>query len=51
MGCPSIFKTNHKSLIIIGTIPAMNKLPRNVLRKLGKGELAIEVPREILLKP
>lgn len=46
--CPSVFETDRGTFLVVGQIPATNKLPRNVLKKLGKGEIAVEVPREVL---
>ena len=46
--CPSIFKTDRGTFIVVGSVPAGKELPRNVLRKLGKGEVAIEVPLNVL---
>lgn len=50
MGCSSVFETDHNSLIVVGTVPASNKLPRNVLNKIGKGEMAVEIPKGTLVK-
>ena len=47
--CPSIFQTDRGTFLVIGSIPAVNELPRNVRKKLGKGEVAIEVPQNVLL--
>ena len=46
--CPSVFKTDRGTFVVIGSIPALNELPRNIQKKLGKGEVAIEVPQNIL---
>ncbi|MFA6294860.1 MAG: hypothetical protein WC666_00360 [Candidatus Paceibacterota bacterium] len=46
--CPSIFQTNRGTFLVIGPIPATNDLPRNVRRKIGKGEVAIEVQQNVL---
>ncbi|MDO8575465.1 MAG: hypothetical protein Q7R78_02065 [bacterium] len=48
LGCPSVFKTANEMLIVIGSIAEKSKLPKNVLRKIGKGEIAIEIPANIL---
>lgn len=50
LACPCIFETDRDSFIVVGTIPATTDLPRNVLKKLGKGEMAVEVPKNILEK-
>ncbi|MFA6536019.1 MAG: hypothetical protein WC250_00140 [Candidatus Paceibacterota bacterium] len=46
--CPAVFKTDRNTLIIIGSVPAGSELPRNIRRKMGKGETAIEVPANVL---
>lgn len=46
--CPSIFQTDRGTFIVVGSIPAANELPRKVRKKLGKGEVAIEVPQNVL---
>ena len=48
IGCPSVFKTDRKTLIIVGSIPANGDLPRNVRKKMGKGEVAVEIPAQTL---
>ena len=48
IGCSSIFKTDRGTFLIVGSIPAANELPRNVRKKLGKGEVAVEIPQGIL---
>jgi hypothetical protein len=50
VGCPSVFETDRNSLIVIGAVPASNKLPRNILNKIGKGEVAVEIPKGTLKK-
>lgn len=50
LGCPSVFKNNDKTLIVIGSVVAVNTLPKNILKKIGKGEIAIEIPTNILPK-
>ena len=49
-GCPSVFETDRNSFIVVGAVPASNKLPRNVLSKIGKGEVAVEIPGGTLVK-
>ena len=46
--CPSIFKTDRGTFLVVGSIPAANDVPRNVRKKLGKGEFAVEVPQNVL---
>lgn len=46
--CPAVFKTNDKTLIVIGSVIAVNTLPKNILKKIGKGEIAVEIPANIL---
>ena len=46
--CPSVFETDRNSYLVVGTVPAMRDLPRCVLKKLGKGEVVVEVPRGTL---
>jgi hypothetical protein len=48
VGCPSVFETDRKTLIIVGSIPANNDLPANIRRKMGKGEVAVEIPTMVL---
>jgi len=48
LGCPSIFETDRKTLIIVGSVPANNDLPANIRRKMGKGEMAVEIPTMVL---
>ena len=50
LGCPSVFETDRNSFIVVGAVPASNKLPRNVLSKIGKGEVAVEIPGGTLVK-
>src|ERR1035441_3724732 len=45
MGCSSVFETDRNTFIVVGKIPATKDLPRNVLKKLGKGEAVVEVPK------
>ena len=46
--CPSVFETDRASFIVIGTVPAAKDLPRNILKKIGKNEMAIEIPKALL---
>lgn len=43
--CPAVFKTDRETVIIIGSIPANNDLPQSIRRKMGRGEVAIEIPK------
>jgi hypothetical protein len=45
-----VFETDRNSFLVVGTIPAMKELPRAVLKKLGKGEIVVEIPRRVLAK-
>lgn len=47
--CPSVFKTNRGTVIVVGSVPANADLPLSVRKKMGKGEMAIELPAEILI--
>lgn len=46
--CPSIFQTDRGTFLVVGSIPAVNELPLNVRKKLGKGEVAVEIPQNVL---
>jgi len=48
--CPAIFKTDRETVIIIGSIPANNDLPPCIRRKMGRGEVAVEIPKGFLEK-
>jgi hypothetical protein len=48
--CPSVFETDDNSFIVIGAVTTIDKLPRNVLKKIGKGETAVVMPRKTLAK-
>jgi hypothetical protein len=48
--CPAVFKTDRETIIIVGSIPANNDLPQSIRRKIGRGEVAIEVPKSLLEK-
>ena len=47
-GCPAIFKTDRGTCIVVGQVPAMKELPREVLEKLSSGHVAVEVPSDVL---
>ena len=42
--CPAVFKTDRKTFIVIGAVPANDDLPSNIRKKMGKGETAVEIP-------
>ena len=46
--CPAIFQTDRGTYVIVGSIPAMDDLPRNIRKKVGKGETAVEIPDNVL---
>ena len=48
--CPSVFETDRETIIIVGSIPANNDLPQSIRRKMGRGEVAVEVPKGLLEK-
>lgn len=48
--CPAIFRTNRKTVMVIGSVPAVNEIPRNVRNKMGKGEMVVEIPLDSLPK-
>lgn len=47
LGCASVFKTDHDTLIIVGKVPAIKDLPKDILQKLSEGEIPVEVPSTI----
>ncbi len=46
--CPAIFKTDHDTFIIIGSRLNPRQTKQLFPGKLGSGEVAIEVPKELL---
>lgn len=46
--CPAIFKTDQGTYLVVGSIPAGRELPLNVRKKLGKGEVVVEIPGNLL---
>ena len=48
IGCAAIFKTDRGTRIVVGQVPAMKELPREVLEKLSSGYVAVEVPSAVL---
>jgi hypothetical protein len=48
IGCPAIFRTDRGTCIVVGQVPAMKELPREVLEKLNNGHVAVEVPQGVL---
>jgi hypothetical protein len=48
--CPGTVKTASGTYLIIGSVPAISKLPANVLKKLGPGEMVVEIPASVLPK-
>jgi hypothetical protein len=45
--CPSIFKTNRNTYLIVGSI-LDEKLRSEISHKIGEGEDAIEIPIELI---
>lgn len=50
LGCSSVFETDRKTIIVVGSVPANNDLPANIRRKMGRGEVAVEIPRNTMPK-
>ena len=46
--CPAVFKTDRGTFIIVGSTLANDGLPLAVRRKIGEGEVAVEVPEQVL---
>ncbi len=46
--CPAVFQTDRNTVVVIGTVLAGNETPENIRRKLGRGEVAIEIPEKVL---
>lgn len=45
--CPSIFKIGNKSYVVIGKMLTIEELTEEMKNKVGEGEIAVEVPREL----
>jgi len=48
--CPAVFKTDRKTIIVVGSIPANNDLPPCIRRKMDRGEVAVEIPEGMMVK-
>ena len=46
--CPSLFKTNRGTLFVVGSAPANLDLPLKVRKKIGQGEVVVEIPIGII---
>lgn len=46
--CPSVFKTNRGTFILIGK--TVNQAPEIVKNKVGSDEFVIEIPQELITK-
>lgn len=46
--CPGIFETNKETFIIIGRVLTEQNTRQILQGKVGPGEMAIEVPKELL---
>jgi len=45
--CPAIFKTNKGTYVVIGKKLTKEELTEEIKNKVGKGEMVIEVPKEL----
>lgn len=45
--CPSIFKTDKGTYIVVGKKLTKEELTEEIQGKVGEGEIAIEVPQEL----
>lgn len=48
--CPSIFETDRGTYILIGKELGIEDAPEKVRAKIGVGETAMEVPKELITK-
>jgi hypothetical protein len=48
IGCPAIFETNAGTFVLIGRKLRKSSVPGKLSQRIGAGEQAIEVPRELL---
>ena len=46
--CPTIFKTEDGKYIIVGRILSAEELIEEVKKKVGEGEIAIEIPASLI---
>lgn len=46
--CPAIFETDQKTYIIIGSVVDSKTVKELLPGRVGKGEIAIEIPQELL---
>ncbi len=46
-GCPSVFKKGE-NYVIVGKLLKGNQLDEEAKQKVGKGEIAIEVPKDLI---
>ena len=47
--CPSVFEEkNSEALILIGSVMDPQKLPIEIVKKIGPGETVIKIPRKLL---
>ena len=46
--CPSVFETEKETFLIIGKKLDNDKVPDEVKKKIGKDEMVIEVPKNLI---
>ncbi len=46
--CPAIFKTDQNTYIVIGSVVDSETIEKLLPNRVGKGEIAIEIPQELL---
>lgn len=46
--CPSVFKTNRGTYIIVGKELNLKEITQEIKNKIGVGEIGIEVPNELI---
>lgn len=48
--CPAIFKSTRKSYFIVGKIVAEEDIEDEIKKRIGEGEVLIEIPTDIIDK-
>jgi hypothetical protein len=48
IGCPAIFDRDQKTYVIVGKVLRGRDLPAEFEKRIGAGEIAIEIPKELL---
>jgi tRNA A-37 threonylcarbamoyl transferase component Bud32 len=48
IGCPAVFDSENKTYVIVGKALRGRDIPAEIEKRIGAGEIAIEIPRELL---